>query len=121
MYVQFDDETQAKIITVFSEPQDPEFWPNQGEVDEADQRYIDFLSLLTPSALVVAQAERDRLLGVAALAIAPLQDAVDLDEATDDEVALLKNWKTFRVAVNRVSQQAAYPEDIDWPVAPRLA
>jgi len=29
-----------------------------------------------------------------------LQDAEDLDEATADDAALLKNWKQYRVAVN---------------------
>jgi len=51
-------------------------------------------------------------------AIAPLQDAVDIDEATDAEVALLKAWKKYRVALNRLPDQAGYPATIDWPVAP---
>lgn len=34
--------------------------------------------------------------------IAPLQDAVDLGEATDDEKARLLAWKKYRVQVNRV-------------------
>ncbi|EOF5167250.1 tail fiber assembly protein, partial [Salmonella enterica] len=34
--------------------------------------------------------------------IAPLQDAVDLDEATDEEKARLLAWRKYRVLVNRV-------------------
>ena len=51
-------------------------------------------------------------------AIAPLQDAVDLDDATDAEVAALKAWKKYRVALSRVPDQAGYPDAIDWPVSP---
>ncbi|MFK0309740.1 tail fiber assembly protein [Pseudomonas sp. NPDC090233] len=51
-------------------------------------------------------------------AIAPLQDAVDLDMATNQEVALLKDWKRYRVALNRLAEQEGYPSDIEWPVPP---
>lgn len=63
-------------------------------------------------------ASRDQLLRDAALRIAPLQDAVDLDEATDAEIALLKKWKQYRVALNRIQDQAGYPAEITWPAAP---
>ncbi|MBA1195723.1 tail fiber assembly protein [Pseudomonas plecoglossicida] len=51
-------------------------------------------------------------------AIAPLQDAVDLDEATELEVAALKQWKRYRVALNRLPDQPGYPSAIDWPAPP---
>lgn len=51
-------------------------------------------------------------------AIAPLQDAVDIDEATDLEVLLLKEWKKYRVLLSRVPEQPGYPTVIDWPIAP---
>lgn len=41
-------------------------------------------------------------MAAASLAITPLQDAVDVDEATDIEIALLKAWKKYRVALNRL-------------------
>ncbi|EEO0299967.1 tail fiber assembly protein, partial [Salmonella enterica] len=44
---------------------------------------------------------------------APLQDAVDLEEATDEEKARLNAWKKYRVLVNRVD--TSKPE---WPEAP---
>ncbi|QXH54160.1 tail fiber assembly protein [Pseudomonas fakonensis] len=66
-------------------------------------------------------AERDRLLGIAAPRIAPLQDAVDLNIATADEVALLTKWKQYRVALNRLQEQEGYPASIAWPVAPDAA
>ncbi|HCV38575.1 MAG TPA: phage tail protein [Pseudomonas sp.] len=55
---------------------------------------------------------------IADAAIAPLQDAVDLEEATEAEIALLKEWKRFRVALNRLPEQAGYPATIDWPSPP---
>lgn len=58
---------------------------------------------------------RDALLAAAALAIAPLQDAVDLDEATDAEVALLKQWKQYRIAVNRIDLTQS---TLSWPASP---
>lgn len=61
---------------------------------------------------------RDALLQEAALRIAPLQDAVDLDEATAEEITELKAWKLYRVSLNRLDQQSGYPASINWPVAP---
>ncbi|RYY85106.1 MAG: hypothetical protein EOO15_17845 [Chitinophagaceae bacterium] len=55
---------------------------------------------------------------VADKAIAPLQDAVDLDEATQAEAAALKQWKRYRVALNRLPDQPGYPATIDWPAPP---
>lgn len=66
----------------------------------------------------VAVAKRDELLTLAGIRIAPLQDAVDLDEATADEVSSLKQWKQFRVAVNRVTAQEGFPLSIEWPTLP---
>ncbi|WP_426201017.1 tail fiber assembly protein [Pseudomonas sp. TWP3-1] len=65
-----------------------------------------------------AMAKVDRLLEQAALRIAPLQDAVDIDEETEDEGVRLKAWKKYRVALNRLAEQAGYPQIIAWPIAP---
>lgn len=65
-----------------------------------------------------ANAQRDSLLAVAALRIGPLQYAVDLDAATEPDKANLKAWKLYSVEVNRVSEQAGFPQAIDWPVQP---
>ncbi|MGO4412505.1 tail fiber assembly protein [Cupriavidus sp. KB_39] len=43
--------------------------------------------------LAELQAQRDVLLALATLPIDPLQDAVDLEVATDEEVNALKTWK----------------------------
>lgn len=79
---------------------------------------------LAPTPLTIEQqaaaamAERDSLLQAAGLRMAPLQDAVDLDEATEAEAAALKEWKRYRVALNRLPDQAGYPAEIDWPTPP---
>ncbi|PTQ68131.1 tail fiber assembly protein [Pseudomonas sp. GV071] len=65
-----------------------------------------------------AKATRDGRLSYATTRIAPLQDAVDLDEATTTEVEQLRLWKLYRVQLNRIEQQVGFPAQIDWPVAP---
>lgn len=68
--------------------------------------------------LAQTQAETSRLRKIADDAIAPLQDAVDLDEATEAEALRLKDWKRYRVALNRLPDQQGYPATVDWPAPP---
>ncbi|OZI14897.1 phage tail protein [Sodalis-like symbiont of Philaenus spumarius] len=63
-----------------------------------------------------ATHKRDYLLEQGAKIIAPLQDAVDLDMATDTEKAALLAWKKYRVLLNRLDISSA--PDIDWPNPP---
>ncbi|EKF7292459.1 tail fiber assembly protein, partial [Salmonella enterica] len=53
---------------------------------------------------------------VATNAINPLQDAVDLGIATDEEKRQLLLWKRYRVEVNRIDVTKA--PDIEWPEQP---
>lgn len=64
-----------------------------------------------------AEAKKQYLMSEAAEAIAPLQDAVDLDMATPEEGALLKEWRKYRVMLNRADTSTA--PDIEWPVKPK--
>ncbi len=64
-------------------------------------------------------AQRDRLLEAAALRIAPLQDAVDLEDASAGEAAALKAWKQYRVKLLRIDQAADFPDTITWPKEPK--
>ena len=48
--------------------------------------------------------------------IAPLQDAVDLEIATEEESSLLEAWNKYRVLLNRVDTSTA--PDIEWPANP---
>lgn len=73
---------------------------------------------LTASKTAEVQALRDERLRMAALRIAPLQDAHDLGESTETEEALLLSWKRYRIALNRIEQQAGYAVAVDWPLPP---
>ncbi|ECF6245467.1 tail fiber assembly protein [Salmonella enterica] len=64
----------------------------------------------TAARLREAEGTKSRLLQMAAEKIAPLQDAVDLEIATDDEKVQLDEWKKYRVLVNRVDTT-----NPDWP------
>ncbi|EJU2430166.1 tail fiber assembly protein [Escherichia coli] len=64
-----------------------------------------------------AEETKNSLMQVASEHIAPLQDAVDLDIATEEEASLLAAWKTYRVLLNRVNTAVA--ADVEWPVAPQ--
>ncbi|WP_409097267.1 tail fiber assembly protein [Providencia stuartii] len=67
---------------------------------------------------LIAEAEQQKqaLLAEANNAIAPLQDAIDLEIATEKETAALQEWKKYRVLLNRVDTSLAH--DIDWPQKP---
>ncbi|CAM3821679.1 tail fiber assembly protein [Pseudomonas wadenswilerensis] len=64
---------------------------------------------------------RDERLANASMRIAPLQDAVDLGEASAHEQEALLAWKRYRIALNRLDQQPGYPLSIDWPSSPEDA
>lgn len=58
------------------------------------------------------------LLSVAAVRIYPLQDAVDLREADDEDIDLLIRWKKYRIAVGQIAKKTWPSTDIDWPSEP---
>jgi hypothetical protein len=69
-------------------------------------------------AMIQSATEKQTLLMMeASIAMAPLQDAVDLDDASTEEIALLKKWKQYRVALNRLDLSTA--PDIDWGTPPK--
>ncbi|WP_213239649.1 tail fiber assembly protein [Citrobacter braakii] len=63
-----------------------------------------------------AQNTKAMLMQEANNAIALLQDAVELDMATDDDVQLLTAWKKYRVLLSRVKPEEA--PNINWPEKP---
>ena len=63
-----------------------------------------------------AEETKNNLMQVASEHIAPLQDAVDLEIATEEETSLLEAWKKYRVLLNRVDTSTA--PDIEWPTNP---
>lgn len=67
------------------------------------------------AAVAFAESEKKRLIQEATLTIQTLQDAVDMDMATDEETSLLVEWKKYRVLLSRIE-----PFDaplIEWPVS----
>lgn len=73
---------------------------------------------IIPESELITQAEETRaqLMSEANQRIIPLQDASDLGIATDEELAQLKAWKTYRVLLSRVDTSTA--PYIEWPKAP---
>lgn len=63
-----------------------------------------------------AENQKSRLMQTANDNIAPLQDAAELNMATDDEKNQLAAWKKYRVLLSRVNPAEA--EKIRWPDKP---
>lgn len=63
-------------------------------------------------------AMRDERLAIAAVCMAPLQDAVELGESSEDEQSLLLAWKYYRVGLGRIEQQDGFPASVVWPSSP---
>ncbi len=82
------------------------------------------LAMLPPlpptTAQITAQnaRRRDQLLDQAGVALAPLQVAVALGDATDDEKEAARQWVAFTRAVKVVDLATAAPE---WPSPPEIA
>jgi hypothetical protein len=68
--------------------------------------------------LPAARTQLKRLMQDAGLAVAPLQDAVDLDLATSQQIEQLGLWKLYRIELSEVPQQAGWPRTMEWPVKP---
>ena len=77
---------------------------------------VDPPALTQGQEVALAENQRSSLMAEAALSVSPLQDAVDLGDATEEEEALLKSWKQYRVALNRLDLTTA--PDISWPAKP---
>ncbi|OWO78672.1 tail fiber assembly protein [Photorhabdus luminescens] len=63
-----------------------------------------------------AEFQKQQLIAEATNQIAPLQDAVDLGIAIEEEKMALLAWKEYRVILNRIDVSQAM--DIDWPEKP---
>lgn len=106
MYVQFTDETKTKICSIFDCPQDPEVWPNQGEVDESDSRYQAFLNpVVVPYSITQRQA---RLAMLNAGIYQQVQSAIAAMPGTDGEAA-------------RITWEFASSIDRDFPLVAQLS
>ncbi|PIJ42621.1 tail fiber assembly protein [Tatumella sp. OPLPL6] len=68
------------------------------------------------AAVVSANRDKTQRLQRATDTINPLQDALDLEMATDNEKAQLTAWRKYRVLLTRID--TAMAPDINWPQAP---
>lgn len=97
-------------LTVQAYPGEHYIWQGSDWVYEEAAARADYLG--------AAVVERNRLQAEATARIAPLQDAADLGEATEDEQIELLAWKRYRIDLNRVALEDSYPNAIDWPPSP---
>lgn len=118
----YNEDTWPADAILLNDEEVSAYWkqsaPTGKRIGVADGRpvWVD-LPPLTHSELVSqADSQKNSLMTEATNAIAPLEDAVDLDMATDDEKAQLTAWKKFRVLLNRVDTSSA--PNIDWPTPP---
>lgn len=64
----------------------------------------------------IATMKRRRI-AAAVEAMTPLSFAVELGEATEDDVANLTDWKRYMISLHRID--ASKPQAVVWPTAPR--
>ncbi|WGM02971.1 tail fiber assembly protein [Arsenophonus nasoniae] len=87
-----------------------------GSTDDGYPTWIDIPPRPKKELIADAEGEKRRLMQGATDVIIPLQDAVDLEMATEDEITQLRNWKLYRLNVYRTDTSNA--PDIDWPKKP---
>ena len=131
IFCQFSDTTETIIMSIFARLQDPEVYPNQGLVEDTDQRYLDFIN--PPINILAIQSAKLQALNQLAAAqkfaltnrIGTLNDSIELEMATPEEevelpkrVIQLKAWKTYAVLLGRVMAQVDWPPEVTWPVQP---
>lgn len=78
--------------------------------------WVDLPEPTTKELIAEAEQKKKVLLAEAQAVISPLQDALDLDMATEEESKVLLEWKKYRVLLNRVDISQA--PDIAWPAQP---
>lgn len=61
-------------------------------------------------------SNKDTLMSQASQRISVLQDAVELEMATEEETALLPLWKKYRVLLSRIDANTA--DEVKWPEKP---
>ncbi|WP_371418640.1 tail fiber assembly protein [Pseudomonas putida] len=100
----------------------PEGYTLQGPATEFDTWQDD---KWVPDEAAIAEAARRRAYRKQLMAnqyatgcINTLQDALELDMATEAEAVALKAWKVYRVELSRLDITTSAPADDDWPSSP---
>ncbi|MGP9063141.1 tail fiber assembly protein [Klebsiella quasipneumoniae subsp. similipneumoniae] len=87
-----------------------------GKVITPNGSEVPYLSEPTVNYQEQANRKLTELRSKADTEILPLQDAVDLAMASNEEVTRLNEWKAYRLALYRLDISDA--KNIDWPIAP---
>lgn len=82
---------------------------------EPDGTWIFDGSKIYPDAVAIATRMKSSLLSNVNQKISPLQDLLDVDEATNGDKEKLTEWKKYRVLLNKIDVTAP---DITWPEIP---
>lgn len=114
--IPIEERFTAELIAMMVEVTDLQPKPKEGWLFSADSGGFSEPTEYVPTQVEILAkntASRDYFLWQATLAIAPLQDAIDLEDASAQDVALLKSWKQYRVLVDRVDLSLKDPV---WPI-----
>lgn len=108
-----DGSYEVQLPKEFQLPDDPA-WYVDGQFTSEAPAYT-----APPMTAEQAQTEKTARIAHATTMIAPLQDMVDLGEATPEEESELLAWKRYRIALTRItSTTAGWPASIVWPEMP---
>ncbi|WNK73186.1 tail fiber assembly protein [Pantoea agglomerans] len=100
--------TESQPVGVGYTYSDGEFKPPELTKEEVQQQKQ---QMMTNNA-----GQKDSLMSEASSKIAVLQDAVDLEIATDEEAIALPLWKKYRVILSRINPGTT--DKINWPDKP---
>lgn len=120
----YTDATWPEDAVLLTDDEVKTFWrqnpPEGQQIGNIDGRpaWVDIPPPTQEQLVATADQQKVSLRATADRVIAPLQDAVDLDMATDNEKATLTAWRTYRVFLNRVDTSTA--PDITWPEKPAI-
>lgn len=123
------DIQDGKVTSVFGSPQDAVVWPSVVSIEETDPLYVAYFDQidlnLNLSDLSARTKEATAVIAAAQSRIDAINDAVDLNEATEDEMAEipaltadLAAWKRYRIDLGRVKGLDGWPQDPQWPKRP---
>ncbi|MFD3238354.1 tail fiber assembly protein [Rahnella perminowiae] len=91
-------------------------WTYKSGVFTAPQLTDDQIAAQNANKLADNLSQKTALMDFASERTSVLQDAVDLDMATDAETAALPLWKKYRVLLSRIDANTS--DDVVWPTPP---
>lgn len=98
-------------------PADTTIYPPLTPYDKWNgERWVTDTAAQQAAEIASANTTKSRLIKIASEQIQPLQDAVDLDMATEAEKNMLNEWRKYRVLLTRVGTGSA--PIIAWPELP---